>query len=126
MFYNIGYYSVIVDLRGTFFKGVMARRVEIHTDSQLVVLQYNGEFEAKGSTMKKYLSTLRKSIADFEEVNLIKIGREGNDVADALAKFATASKAIDTRSVILLSSETPSTKEENILAVREGDDWTYQ
>ena len=58
--------------------------------------------------MTKYLALLKKEIKNFEKFSLTKFARDNNDRADALARYASASGAIDTRNVILMSLGIPS------------------
>ncbi|KAL0302867.1 UNVERIFIED_CONTAM: hypothetical protein Sradi_6154800 [Sesamum radiatum] len=53
-----------------------ARRVRAYSDSQLVVSQAEGEYEARQEKMTKYLAKLREEIEKFEEFKLEQIPRD--------------------------------------------------
>ncbi|KAL0428204.1 UNVERIFIED_CONTAM: hypothetical protein Slati_2995200 [Sesamum latifolium] len=69
-----------------------ARRVHAYSDSQLVVSQAEGEYEARKKKMTKYLAKLREETAKFEEFRLEQIPREQNLMADQLAKLASSNQ----------------------------------
>ena len=58
--------------------------------------------------MIKYLELLKREIEGFEEFTLEKFDREWNEKAESLSKFASASGALDTRSIILQTVRTSS------------------
>src|SRR3954471_5728128 len=66
-------------------KAVKASKVSIRSDSQLVVGQCTGEFEAREETMKKYQAAVRTRMMDFDEVTFQRISRSENERADILA-----------------------------------------
>uniref|UniRef100_A0A2N9FZB4 Uncharacterized protein n=1 Tax=Fagus sylvatica TaxID=28930 RepID=A0A2N9FZB4_FAGSY len=76
-------------------KELGANRLKIRSDSQLIVGQVNGEYEAREDRMTKYLKLVRNTMKWFDEVKLIQIPREQNTEADALAKLASFDEAID-------------------------------
>ncbi|XP_071704798.1 uncharacterized protein [Rutidosis leptorrhynchoides] len=57
-------------------------------DSQLVVNQFNGSFEAHDPSMQKYLQLLKELAARFEHFELAQVPRSQNKKADALNKLA--------------------------------------
>uniref|UniRef100_A0A2N9F6T8 Uncharacterized protein n=1 Tax=Fagus sylvatica TaxID=28930 RepID=A0A2N9F6T8_FAGSY len=71
-------------------KELGANRLKIRSDSQLIVGQVNGEYEAREDRMTKYLKLVREAIKWFDEVKLVQIPREQNTEADALAKLASS------------------------------------
>ena len=76
-------------------KLVEAKSILILRDSQLVMGQVNGTYEAKEERMKKYLEKVLQLVKKFEEINFVQILREDNIEADALAKEASVNEAID-------------------------------
>ncbi|PKA64790.1 hypothetical protein AXF42_Ash016821 [Apostasia shenzhenica] len=62
------------------------KRIQVFSDSQLVVNQVNRTFESKNEVLKKYLQLARSLISQFEDFSLTHIPREENQVADRLAK----------------------------------------
>ncbi|XP_065023311.1 uncharacterized protein LOC135649130 [Musa acuminata AAA Group] len=63
--------------------------IRVLTDSQLVAEQLNGGYEARDTTMAKYLARVRDLTAKFRYFILSSVPREENERADALAKLAS-------------------------------------
>ncbi|XP_065631696.1 uncharacterized protein LOC136068463 [Quercus suber] len=76
-------------------KSVEAKSLLVLGDSQLIIGQVNGMFEAKEERMRKYLNRVTRLVKKFEEVSFVQIPREENMEADALAKEASSSEAVD-------------------------------
>ena len=64
--------------------------VEVYSDSQLVVGQVNGEFEARDECMQGYLVKVRQVQSCFKSFTLRQIPRGQNSHADSLAMLATS------------------------------------
>ena len=81
------------------FKGLeLAKSVEVKSilvlgDSQLIMGQINGMYEAKEGRMKKYLEKVLRLVKKFKEANFVQIPKEENVEADTLAKEASATGA---------------------------------
>ncbi|KAL0313164.1 UNVERIFIED_CONTAM: hypothetical protein Sradi_5715700 [Sesamum radiatum] len=84
-----------------------ARKVHAYSDSQLVVGQAEGDYEARQEKMTKYLTKLREETAKFEEFRLEQIPREQNTMADQLAKLASSKQFDGERRITLLSAAKP-------------------
>ena len=76
-------------------KSVEARSILILGDSQLVMGQVNGTYEAKEGRMKKYLEKVLRLVKKFKETNFVQIPREENMEVDTLTKEASAIGAMD-------------------------------
>ena len=76
-------------------KSLGAESVFVQGDSQLVIGQVNGTYEAKEEQMKKYLNKVRCLIKKFSEAHFVQIPREENMEADTLAKEASVSELMD-------------------------------
>ena len=85
------YESLLTGLRVA--KELGATMLRIQSDSQLIVGQVNGEYEAKEDRMTKYLEHVKKAIKWFDEVTLVQVPHEQNTEADALAKLASSDEA---------------------------------
>ena len=70
-------------------KDVGAERIEIFSDSMLVVQQLKGEYDAKDKGMLQYLRVVRCLVSDFLYWNITKIQRTENTEADQLSKYAS-------------------------------------
>ena len=76
-------------------RSLEAKSVLVQGDSQLVICQVNGMYEAKEERMKKYLNKVRRLIKKFSEAHFVQIPREENMEADTLAKEASVSEMTD-------------------------------
>ncbi|XP_065635439.1 uncharacterized protein LOC136070054 [Quercus suber] len=62
-------------------------------DSQLVIGQVNGTYEAKEDRMKRYLKKVIRLVKKFKEADFVQIPRKENMEADTLVKEASANEA---------------------------------
>ncbi|PKA65147.1 RNA-directed DNA polymerase like [Apostasia shenzhenica] len=69
-----------------FALSMAVKRIQVFSDSLLVVNQVNQTFETKDEVLKKYLQLAKSLISLFEDFSLTHIPREENQVADQLAK----------------------------------------
>ena len=69
-------------------KSVEADSIFVLGDSQLVIGQVNGTYEAKEDRMKKYLRKVVCLVKKFKKTDFVQIPREKNVEADTLAKEA--------------------------------------
>ncbi|KAL0446190.1 UNVERIFIED_CONTAM: Ribonuclease HI [Sesamum latifolium] len=86
-------------------QAVGAKYLEACSDSQLVVNQVRGDFEAKGKRMAQYLDLIRTFCQIFEKFELKRVPRSDNEEADQLAKLASSLITMKDRSIILLTQE---------------------
>ncbi|KAI3448541.1 hypothetical protein Pfo_005206 [Paulownia fortunei] len=96
------YEALLAGLKLAFAAG--ARKLAIYSDSQLVVNQVRGEYEARDKKMIKYLSLTHDILAKLEEYEIKRIPRADNTIADQLAKLASSMASINTRKITFLSS----------------------
>uniref|UniRef100_A0A2N9ERU6 Uncharacterized protein n=1 Tax=Fagus sylvatica TaxID=28930 RepID=A0A2N9ERU6_FAGSY len=94
--------------------------LKVQSDSQLVVRQVNGEYEAKEERMRKYLDLVRSIMTSFNEVIIVQVLREQNIEADALAKLASSEEA--TRQQIKIQNS-PSHKGEEMNPIDISNSW---
>ncbi|PKA63854.1 putative mitochondrial protein [Apostasia shenzhenica] len=78
------YEALIAGLNFTLSMAI--KRIQVFSNSLLVVNQVNQTFEMKDEVLKKYLQLARSLISLFENFSLTHIPREENQVADRLAK----------------------------------------
>ena len=76
-------------------KELGATMLRVQSNSQLIVGQVNGEYEAKEDRMAKYLNLVRNTIRWFDEVTLVQVSREQNSEADILAKLSSPEEVIN-------------------------------
>jgi ribonuclease HI len=98
------YEAVIVGL--ALSREMGATNVEIRSDSQVVVGQVQGQFEAQEDRMARYLEEVRRFQSYFERFVITKIPREENIRADEFSKIASGTdKEIEAsrRQIIVLT-----------------------
>ncbi|XP_077222096.1 uncharacterized protein LOC143855935 [Tasmannia lanceolata] len=66
-----------------------AGKLKVYSDSQLVVNQVNGIYEAKGPRMKRYLQKVKEKLQRMREVEILQVPRDMNNQVDALSKIAS-------------------------------------
>ena len=76
-------------------KSVEAKSILVLGDSQLIMGQVNGMYEAKEERMKKYLSRVMRLMKIFEKVDFVQIPREEIVEADTIAKEVSANESMD-------------------------------
>ena len=76
-------------------KSVEAKSILVLGDSQLVMGQVNGIYEAKEERMRKYLNRVMRLIKRFEKADFVQIPREENVEADTIAKEASTNESMD-------------------------------
>ena len=82
------YEAFLAELRTILCMG--ARDVEIYSDSQLVVYQVQGSFEARDSCMKAYLQAVKQIINKFYTMKVAQVSRAQNRHADSLTMVASS------------------------------------
>jgi ribonuclease HI len=116
--YEAEYKALLTDL--CIAKVLSATTLRVKSDSQLIVGQVNGEYEAKEDRMAKYLSLVKNIMRWFDEVILDQIPREQNTEADNLAKLASSEEAINQQIEVQYS---PSHTEEEMNPMNVNDSW---
>ncbi|KAK4396461.1 Retrovirus-related Pol polyprotein from transposon opus [Sesamum angolense] len=84
---------------------VRARKIVINNNSQLVVNQIQGSYEARGEKIAKNLLKAKDILDRFEKSSLIQVLRADNTVADQLARLASSMATIRNRRITILSSD---------------------
>ncbi|XP_022552509.2 uncharacterized protein LOC106358498 [Brassica napus] len=104
-----------------------AENIQVFGDSQLVINQVQGEYQAKDDIMIQYLAVAQQLIKKFKSCKLTQIPREQNSQADALANLGSAIETNRQISIPLLVLQWPATMEEppseEVSAVKEGETW---
>ncbi|KAL0449238.1 UNVERIFIED_CONTAM: Ribonuclease HI [Sesamum latifolium] len=70
-----------------------------YSDSQLIVKQVNGEYDAKEESMVQYLQQIEELKIKFKSFQLHQIPREENIMADSLSKLASTLEDCKTRRI---------------------------
>ena len=63
-------------------KAARASSVIIHSDSQVVIGHINGDYEAKGERIKKYLSFVKRRTYQNFPTEFVQVPREENEHAN--------------------------------------------
>ncbi|PNX98274.1 gag-pol polyprotein, partial [Trifolium pratense] len=114
-------------------KDVGAREVKIFTDSQLVVSQVIGEYQAKNDHLQEYLRLVKEMLALFDHIEVKHVPRGDNTRADILSKLASTKKKGGNKSVIQeilprpsieeRTSSTPSVLVIDVNSIKDGTSW---
>ncbi|KAL0413056.1 UNVERIFIED_CONTAM: hypothetical protein Sradi_1507300 [Sesamum radiatum] len=99
-----------------------ARRLLAYSDSQLIVKQVEGAYEAKEENMIQYLQQITDLKAKFHHFQIIQIPREENAKADSLSKLASSLEDCRTRHITmhyLPEARTPLA----VQPITTGEDW---
>ena len=86
-----------------------------HSDSQLIVNQVRGEYEAINPLLARYCSLVRQKAESFLHFKLIQVGREENNRADYLSRITNSIPSELPRGVQVIYLNRPSTKETQIV-----------
>ena len=84
--------------------------VEAYSDSQLVVGQVKGDYEAKEETMTKYLRVVGELVKKFNRFGITQVPRDQNEEADQLARIATGQEHPVPSGISYQILDQPSTK----------------
>ncbi|PKU83346.1 hypothetical protein MA16_Dca023934 [Dendrobium catenatum] len=68
----------------------MVPNLVVHTDSQLVASQVEGEFDVHNPQLAQYCSIVKLLLARIEKYQIVHVLREQNTRASALSKLATS------------------------------------
>ena len=96
----------------------------LKSDSQLIIGQVRGEFEAKETRMQKYLKLTNQLVSAFNHVKFIQIPGDQNAETDEVARSASTDnqdKMLDWR---LEEQNSPSIQELQTLSVHTNPGWT--
>uniref|UniRef100_A0A2N9GP06 Uncharacterized protein n=1 Tax=Fagus sylvatica TaxID=28930 RepID=A0A2N9GP06_FAGSY len=107
------YEALLIGLKSARRLGV--DRLRVFCDSQLVVNQISGEYQARDERMASYLRAVKNSLSVFAFIQVEQIGREHNSHADILAKLATAKETDMERTVTVEILDSPSSQNNNQL-----------
>ncbi|KAL0447295.1 UNVERIFIED_CONTAM: hypothetical protein Slati_1857400 [Sesamum latifolium] len=99
-----------------------AKHLLAYSDSQLVVKQVEGSYEAKEKSMVQYLQQIAELRTSFESFQIIQISREENVKADSLSRLASALEDCRTRHITIQYLPNPGTAL-TIQAISSITDW---
>ncbi|KAL0446200.1 UNVERIFIED_CONTAM: hypothetical protein Slati_1747900 [Sesamum latifolium] len=93
------YEALVIGIRMTHEAG--ARHLLVYSDSQLIVKQVEGTYEAKEESMIQYLQQIKELKTSFDHFQITQIPREQNIKADCLLKLASALEDCITRHITI-------------------------
>ena len=99
------------------------KNLKVYGDSRLVVLQVNGEFEAREENMMKYLRIAKAQMTHFEECQVEYVPREENTKADALSQFASSDTEVGSGSIYYQVLKAPSIEAKLLAPITTGSTW---
>lgn len=85
---KVEYEALLARLRATL--SLEAADLEIYSNSQLVLGQFEGSFKAKDSQMIDYLKIVNQMMSKFQRVKIVQITRRQNKHADSSATLASS------------------------------------
>jgi hypothetical protein len=97
-------------------KELGVKALEVFSDSQIVVQQVNGEYEAREPSLQRYLEAVKLLITGFERFTLTQVPREENSKADALSKLASSELRPEPGQKLLMEMLTKKSYEEERVA----------
>ncbi|KAL5827790.1 hypothetical protein ACOSQ3_019640 [Xanthoceras sorbifolium] len=74
----------------TLAKDLCVKRIKVRSDSQLIVRQLQGSYQARDLQMSAYLTLVKELQASFKSFDIEQIPRSENTHADALANLGSA------------------------------------
>ena len=101
-------------------KNMEIKSLTVKSDSQLIVGQVKGEYEAREDRMKKYLTVVQTLLPHFKKVEFLQIPREENVNANRLARLASLGEEING---LLEVQGRPSIEEETVNSIRGNVSW---
>ncbi|XP_071740872.1 uncharacterized protein [Rutidosis leptorrhynchoides] len=107
------YEALLVSLR--LAKSIDIQQLTAYVDSQLVASQLNGSFEARDTSMKKYLELAKLLVKNFVAFKIKQIPRNRNKKADALSKLVSLLYDHFTKKVMVEVLERKSTDEDTLM-----------
>ena len=118
------YEALLAGLRAC--KSLGVQHLVIRGDSQLVVQQYNKEYQCTEESMAKYLLEVRKFEKHFKNLEIKYIPRKDNTVADYLSKLRSSDDSIP-QDIILEHLSAPSIgadPDATVAFFKRAPDWT--
>lgn len=99
-----------------------AKEIQVYGDSQLMVRQVNGSYDAKDPCKQQYRDKVRTLIPCFDTFKIDRIPRSQNKRADALSKLASSAYSHLTKEVLVEVLPRRSITEQMVLVVTETTD----
>ncbi|KAL5785135.1 hypothetical protein ACOSQ2_007527 [Xanthoceras sorbifolium] len=92
----------------TLAKDLHVERIKVRSDSQLIVRQLQGSYQARDSKMSTYLTLVKELQASFESFDIEQIPRSENAHADALANLGSSLDTTIERTIPMVFVQWPA------------------
>ena len=102
-------------------KMLITRRIVIQANSQLIIEQMKGVYEAREDRMKKYLNLVQKLLPSFDEAIFQQILRSENEEANSLAKITSSEEYNLVTDLNMEIQEKPSIDRSMVMPIQEQD-----
>jgi len=103
------YEAILMGLKTA--RALRAKNILLKSDSQLVIGQVRGDFEAKETRMQKYLKLTNQLVSNFDRAEFVQIPWDQNAEADKVAQIASTDGQTKVNSWRLEEQKSPSIKE---------------
>ena len=100
-------------------KALGAKNLIIQADSQLIIEQVKGDYEAKEERMQKYLKIVKRLSQHFNSLDFVQIPRTKNAEAGFLARLALLDDYNATSELCIKIRGQPSIEGEQVLKIKE-------
>ena len=101
-----------------------AEKIVLKSNSQLIIGQVRGDFEAKETRMQKYLKLVNQLMSTFLHAEFIQIPRDQNTKADKIAWSASAHNPGNMNGWKLEEQNSPSITEFQTFSIQNSSGWT--
>ena len=101
-----------------------AQNIVLKSNSQLIIGQVRGDFEAKKTRMQKYLELTNQLVCTFHRAKFVQIPRNQNAEANEVARSASADDWDKINDWRLEEQKSPSIKELQTFLVHTRSGWT--
>ncbi|XP_071918830.1 uncharacterized protein [Coffea arabica] len=118
---EVEYEAILTGLRIAHQMGIT--EIKVRSDSQFIVHQVRGEYEAKKEVMKQYLAKVREARALFDIFEIERVPKSQNKRTDALSKLASSSFAHLSQEVLLEVIKQKSIDQLQVLAIDSPTSW---
>ena len=122
---EVEYKALLARLR--LAKEMRAEQLRIYSDSQLVINQVNGDYQAKSENMVTYLKKARGQLMTFKWYRIEQVPITKNVKADSLARLASGLEDGTLGRVPIETLVEPSTKESvnHVMCTDPSPSWIY-
>jgi len=104
-------------------KALEAKNLIVQANSQLIIRQVKGDYEAKEERMQKFQKIVQRLSRHFDNLDFMQISRAKNTEANFLARLALSDNYNATFEICLEIRGQPSIEGEQVLKIKEQDEW---